>query len=74
MTKNVNVATKRLPTIFLFGEEYTTRDRDELLRAILKSQFYRPDLIIINLQEFISKDLLILGIKVLSILLLMEKD
>ena len=54
--KNVNVATKRLPTIFLFGEEYTTRDRDELLRAILKSQFYRPDLeIIINLQEFISK-------------------
>ena len=36
--------TKRLPTIFLFGEEYTTRDRDELLRAILKSQFYRPDL------------------------------
>ena len=54
--KNVNVASKRLPTIFLFGEEYTTRDRDELLRAILKSQFYRPDLeIIINLQEFISK-------------------
>jgi hypothetical protein len=54
--KNVNVATKRLPTIFLFGEEYTTRDRDELLRAILKSQFYRPDLeIVINLQEFISK-------------------
>ena len=54
--KNVNVATKRLPTIFLFGEEYTTRDRDELLRSILKSQFYRPDLeIIINLQEFISK-------------------
>ena len=54
--KNVNVATKRLPTIFLFGEEYTTRDRDELLRAILKSQFYRPDLeIIINLQKFISK-------------------
>ena len=54
--KNVNVATKRLPTIFLFGEEYTTRDRDELLRLILKSQFYRPDLeIVINLQEFISK-------------------
>ena len=54
--KNVNVGTKRLPTIFLFGEEYTARDRDELLRGVLKSQFYRPDLqIIINLQEFISK-------------------
>ena len=54
--KNVNVATKRLPTIFLFGKEYTTRDRDELLRAILKSQFYRPDLeIVINHQEYISK-------------------
>ena len=54
--KNVNVASKRLPTIFLFGEEYTTRDRNELLIGILKSQFYRPDLeIIINLEEFISK-------------------
>ena len=53
--KNVNVGTKRLPTIFLFGEEFTARDRDDLLRGILKSQFYRPDLeIIINLQEFIS--------------------
>ena len=73
--KNVNVASKRLPTIFLFGEEYTTRDRDELLRAILKSQFYRPDLeIIINLQEFISKRSFNLGIKVLLILLLTEKD
>ena len=54
--KNVNVGTKRLPTIFLFGEEFTARDRDDLLRGVLKSQFYRPDLqIIINLQEFISK-------------------
>ena len=54
--KNVNVGTKRLPTIFLFGEEYTARERDELLRGLLKSQFYRQDLrIIINLQEFISK-------------------
>ena len=54
--KNVNVDTKRLPTIFLFGEEFTARDRDELLRGILKSQFNRPDLeIVINLQEFISK-------------------
>ena len=54
--KNVNVGTERLPTIFLFGEEYTARERDELLRGLLKSQFYRQDLrIIINLQEFISK-------------------
>ena len=54
--KNVNVGTKRLPTIFLFGEEFTARDRDDLLKGVLKSQFYRPDLqIIINLQEFISK-------------------
>jgi hypothetical protein len=54
--KNINVETKRLPTIFLFGEEFTARDRDELLRGILKSQFHRGDLeIIINLQEFISK-------------------
>ena len=54
--KNVNVGTERLPTIFLFGEEYTARERDELLRGLLKSKFYRTDLgIIINLQEFISK-------------------
>ena len=54
--KNVNVGTERLPTIFLFGEEYTARERDELLRGLLKSQFYRQGLrIIINLQEFISK-------------------
>ena len=54
--KNVNVGTKRLPTIFLFGEEFTAKDRDELLRGILKSQFHKPDLeIVINLQEFISK-------------------
>ena len=54
--KNVSVGTKRLPTIFLFGEEFTARDRDDLLKGVLKSQFYRPDLeIIIDLQEFISK-------------------
>jgi hypothetical protein len=54
--KNVNIGVKRLPTIFLFGEEFTARDRDDLLRGVLKSKFYRPDLnIIINLQEFISK-------------------
>ena len=54
--KNVNIGVERLPTIFLFGEEFTARDRDELLRGILKSQFHRGDLeIIINLQEFISK-------------------
>ena len=54
--KNVEVATNRLPTIILFGDEYTIRDRDELLESLLKSQFYSPDLeIVINLQEFISK-------------------
>ena len=53
---NVNVGTKRLPTIFLFGEEYTSRDRNELLRGLLRSQFYRESLkIVINLQEFTSK-------------------
>ena len=54
--KNVDVATNRLPTIILFGDEYTIRDRDELLESLLKSQFYSTDLeIVINLQEFKSK-------------------
>ena len=54
--KNVDVATNRLPTIILFGDEYTIRDRDEFLESLLKSQFYSTDLeIVINLQEFISK-------------------
>ena len=54
--KNVDVATNRLPTIILFGDEYTIRDRDEFLESLLKSQFYSPGLeIVINLQEFISK-------------------
>ena len=54
--KNVDVTTKRLPTILLFGDEYTIRDRDELLKSLIKSRFYSPDLeIVINLQEFISK-------------------
>lgn len=53
---NVNVGTKRLPTIFLFGEEYTSRDRNKLIRGLLRSQFYRESLkIVIDLQEFISK-------------------
>ncbi len=54
--KNVDVATNSLPTIILFGGEYTIRDRDKFLKSLLKSQFYRSDLkILINLQEFISK-------------------
>ena len=54
--KNVDVATNRLPTILLFGDEYTIRDRDEFLESLIKSRFYSPDLeIAINLQEFISK-------------------
>ena len=53
---NVNVGTQRLPTIFLLGEEYTSRDRNELIRGILRSQFYRESLkIVINLEEFTSK-------------------
>ena len=53
---NVNVGTQRLPTIFLFGEEYTSRDRNKLIRGILRSQFYRESLkIVINLEEFTSK-------------------
>jgi hypothetical protein len=53
---NVNVGTKRLPTIFLFGEEYTSRDRNKLIRGLLRSQFYRESLkIVINLEEFTSK-------------------
>ena len=54
--KNVDVATNRLPTIILFGDEYTIRDRDEFLESLLKSRFYSQDLeIVINLQEFTSK-------------------
>ena len=54
--KNVDVASNRLPTIILFGDEYTIRDRDEFLESLIKSRFYSPDLeIVINLQEFISK-------------------
>ena len=54
--KNVDVSTNRLPTIILFGGEYTIRDRDKFLESLLKSQFYSTDLkILINLQEFISK-------------------
>ena len=54
--KNVDVAANRLPTILLFGDEYTIRDRDEFLESLIKSRFYSPDLeIVINLQEFISK-------------------
>ena len=54
--KNVDVATNRLPTIILFGDEYTIRDRDEFLESLIKSRFYSSDLeIVINLQEFISK-------------------
>ena len=53
---NVNVGTKRLPTIYLFGEEYTSRDRNKLIRGLLRSQFYRESLkIVINLEEFTSK-------------------
>ena len=41
--KNVDVATNRLPTILLFGDEYTIRDRDEFLESLIKSRFYSSD-------------------------------
>ena len=54
--KNVDVASDRLPTIILFGDEYTIRYRNEFLESLLKSQYYKSDLkIVINLQEFVSK-------------------
>ena len=54
--ENVNVASERLPSIRLFGVQYTIRGRDKFLEEILTSHFFKPDLkIIINLEEFISK-------------------
>ena len=54
--KNVDVGTKALPTIFLFGKEYTFRERNKFIKDILKSQFYLKDLTIsLDLEEFITK-------------------
>jgi len=54
--ENVDVETKALPTIFLFGKEYTFRERDDFIKGLLNSQFYLKDLSIsIDLEEFYTK-------------------
>ena len=53
--KNVSVIDSKLPTIFLFGKEYTARQRNLLLREILSSRFYDPNFKMeVNFEEFIS--------------------
>ena len=50
---NVNVQVKALPTIFLFGQQYTFRERDNFIRGILKSKWFLKDLSIsLELEEF----------------------
>ena len=50
---NVNVQVKALPTIFLFGQQYTFRERDNFIRGILKSKWFLKDLSIsLDLEEF----------------------
>ena len=54
--RNVSVSDARLPTIFLFGKEYTARQRNTLLKEILSSRFYDPKFKMeVNFEEFISK-------------------
>lgn len=54
--RNVSVSNARLPTIFLFGKEYTARQRNTLLKEILSSRFYDPKFKMeVNFEEFISK-------------------
>ena len=65
--RNVSVSESRLPTVFLFGQEFTARQRNILLKEILSSRFYDPNFKMeVNFQEFISKENLILSIKELS--------
>ena len=53
--KNVNVSDVKLPTVFLFGKEYTARRRNTLIKEILSSRFYDPNFKMeVNFQEFIS--------------------
>ena len=53
--RNVSVSDVRLPTIFLFGKEYTARQRNLLLKEILSSRFYDPNFKMeVNFEEFIS--------------------
>ncbi len=54
--RNVSVSERRLPTVFLFGQEFTARQRNILLKEILSSRFYDPNFKMeVNFQEFISK-------------------
>ncbi|RPG54650.1 MAG: hypothetical protein EVA36_01445 [Flavobacteriales bacterium] len=53
--KNVSVSDIKLPTVFLFGKEYTARQRNTLIKEILSSRFYDPNFRMeVNFQEFIS--------------------
>ena len=53
--KNVLVSDIKLPTVFLFGKEYTARQRSTLVKEILSSRFYDPNFKMeVNFQEFIS--------------------
>ena len=53
--KNVSVIDSKLPTVFLFGKEYTARQRNILVKEILSSRFYAPNFKMeVNFQEFIS--------------------
>ena len=53
--KNVYVSDIKLPTVFLFGKEYTARQRSTLIKEILSSRFYDPNFKMeVNFQEFIS--------------------
>ena len=55
--RNVSVSDSRLPTVFLYGKEFTARHRNIFLKQILTSKFYDPDFKIEgNFEEFISKD------------------
>jgi len=54
--RNVSVSDARLPTIFLYGKEYTARQRNTLLKEILSSRFYDPKFKMeVHFEEFISK-------------------
>ena len=53
--KNVFVSDIKLPTVFLFGKEYTARQRNTLIKEILSSRFYDSNFKMeVNFQEFIS--------------------
>ena len=55
---NVDVKTKALPTVLLFGKQYTFRERDDFVRSLLGSKFYFKDLLIsFQLEEFYTKKL-----------------